>query len=472
MSQKKFIRDISASTIQIGVTQVANLLIFYLISKYISKEEFGFYNWAVALSSTIITVLSFGMDLVYVKRVASEYKPLETINLHFFHTLFSGIILIICALIISSFLPHLFQSNLLFLLILINQVCFSIANSIKLCINGHERYNYLAYIAVSANVLKISLILLLFFTHNFSLQFIIYSFIFSYLTEFLMSYYLANKIVQERIKPKVILSGYKELITESLPQLGTVLFDSALARIDWILMGILATAVKTAEYSFTFKIFEISKLPYLILAPILLTRFSKLFKKDGDFKPEDGNKLDDFFKLEMFIAILIPVMAITIWSDFFDWITDNKYGRVNELTYQLLAVCIPLHYATNFLWTMAFTQGQLKKIFLITAISSSLNICLNFVLIPVFGAEGAALSFLVSTIIQIILYQKMTLQDKYRFKQSVLLTSITIGIIAILSTRWLEIHTVFKLIFSVLIYILLSIFTGLFNIKTLKSISI
>lgn len=71
---KRFFKDISASAVQIGVTQVANLLIFYLISKYISKEDFGFYNWSMAVSSTIITVLSLGMDLVYVKRIASGFK--------------------------------------------------------------------------------------------------------------------------------------------------------------------------------------------------------------------------------------------------------------------------------------------------------------------------------------------------------------------------------------------------------------
>lgn len=466
----KFIKDISASTIQIGINQVSNLVIFYLISKYISKEDFGFYNWGVAICSTLITVLSFGMDLVYVKRIASGFQQKITIGLHFFHTLYSGILLLVITALVLYLFPGLMEARYLFLLILINQFTFSVSNSIKLCINGYEYFNYLAYIAIATNVLKVAVISILFYTHQFTIYTIIYSFIASYVIEFVIGYFFASKIVGETIRPRLIVKEYKILIIESLPQLGTVLFDSALARIDWILMGVMATAIKTAEYSFAFKIFEISKLPYIILAPILLTRFSKLFRQENEIDESTSLKLDHFFKLEMFISILIPLMAVCIWSEFFDWITDNKYGAVNETTYQILAACIPLHYVTNFLWTMAFTQGQLKKILIITMITSSLNIILNLALIPFFASEGAALSFLISTVVQVLIYYKVTAQTKYKFKIRIPLIVIANGSIAALITFFTNIHMAAKIPMALIIYVILSLFTGILNFKSLKSI--
>src|SRR5690625_4230096 len=272
MESKKFLKDISASTIQVAVTQVANLLIFYLISKYISKEEFGFYNWSMALSSTVIAIFSLGMDLVYVKRVASGDKPEATISIHFFHTLLSSVVLITAASIGSMLFFDRLEFKDLFLLIVINQSLFTIANSIKLCLNGYEKFNKLAIIAIFTSITRVVFIVSLLLLGYFSIYLIVIAFIVSYLIEFGVSYYIAGVTLKYYIKQKAPIKEYKRLVIESFPQLGTVLFDSTLARIDWILIGVIATAVKTAEYSFAYKIFEISRIPFLIIAPILLTR--------------------------------------------------------------------------------------------------------------------------------------------------------------------------------------------------------
>lgn len=466
---KRFFKDISASAVQIGVTQVANLLIFYLISKYISKEDFGFYNWSMAVSSTIITVLSLGMDLVYVKRIASGFKEKITISLHFFHALVTSGVLIVAIGFVTLFFPNLFNFNTLFLLVLINQSVFTIGNSIKFCLNGLEKYNKLALIAIITNLLRVSLTLALLFLNYFTIYFIVAAFIASYLIEFIISYFIARKVLNYFIIPKMYFGEYKGLIKESFPQLGTVLFDSALARIDWILMGIIATSVKTAEYTFAFKMFEVSKMPYLIIAPILLTRFSKLFKDERKIEENEKSNLDNLFKVELFLAVLIPITAIAIWSDFFDLITNNKYGAVNQLTYSILALCIPLHYSTNFLWTMAFTQGQLKTIFWITLITSVTNILLNIFLIKAIGAEGAALAFLISTLIQVFLYYKLTKQHNYQFNLKALISFVAIGILSVLPSYFLTLHFIFEGMITVILFLALSWLTHLIRLKTIKT---
>jgi len=469
MESKKFLRDVSASGIQVVVTQVANLIIFYLISKYISKEEFGFYNWSVALCSTIITVMSLGMDLVYVKRVASDIKTETTISLHLFHTLLSTAILIASGTVILTIFPDLLEFHILFLLVLINQSIFSITNSIKLCLNGYEKYNQLAKLSIIISITKVGSIISLFLFKKFTIEFIILAFIANYIIEFVISYYLTNSVLNYFIRPRLYFREYKLLIIESFPQLGTVLFDSALARLDWILMGIIATSVKTAEYTFAFKIFEISKMPYLVIAPILLTRFSKLFKNNKILNENEKINLDNLFKVEIFVAVLIPIIAIAVWPDLFDLITDGKYGTTTALTYIILALCIPMHYSTNFLWTMAFTQGQLKMIFVVTIITSSLNILLNLSLIPFFNSEGAAISFLISTIIQVILYHQYTHQHNYTFKVSFLIIGIIFGIISICMIYWLPIHWALKGIVVLIIYLLLTIISKFISLKTFKS---
>ena len=87
IKNKKILIDISGNTIQVIATQFFGLLIFYFISKYLSKEEFGEYNWSIALGFTIISIASLGLDLVYVKRIASGYDRVQTTGIHFFHSI-------------------------------------------------------------------------------------------------------------------------------------------------------------------------------------------------------------------------------------------------------------------------------------------------------------------------------------------------------------------------------------------------
>lgn len=469
MKNKKFLKDLSGSAIQIGVTQTASLLIFYLISKYISKEEFGFYNWATAICSTAIVILSLGMDLVYVRRVAAGITKEETISIHLFHTLLVNLLLIGTTSLILMFFPHLFTFKALFLLILINQSVINISNSIKLCLNGLEKYDYMAKVAIITSIVRVLSIVLLLLFHLFTMKMIMILFIANYLLEFGVAYFYAGKALLHYIRPKAYLEVYKSLIKESFPQLGTVLFDSAVARVDWILMGIIATSVKTAEYTFAYKMFEVTKLPNFIIAPILLTRFSKLFNNGNKLLESEKSNIDNLFKVEAFISILIPIVTIVIWTDFFDLITENKYGEVNQLTYTILGCCIPLVYSTNFLWTLAFTQGQLKMIFVITIITSVVNTGLNVFLIKNYGAEGAAISFLISTILQVILYYKFTRQQEYHFKLKILIQNLLLGVLIVIMTYFIPLPFYLRGLIAFVLYILLARVSNQISIKILKS---
>lgn len=66
--QGKLIRDLSASSAQVLLNHALNLVIFYLTSRYLSKEIFGELSWSLATSTILIALLSFGLDLVVVKK--------------------------------------------------------------------------------------------------------------------------------------------------------------------------------------------------------------------------------------------------------------------------------------------------------------------------------------------------------------------------------------------------------------------
>ncbi|HEX5654351.1 MAG TPA: hypothetical protein VFX58_14815, partial [Chitinophagaceae bacterium] len=213
------------------------------------------------------------------------------------------------------------------------------------------------------------------------------------------------------------LRDYIQLIRDSLPQAGVVFLNASIARIDWILLGLLATPAITAEYSFAYKVFELSPLPLLILAPILLSRFSKYFGQypDGQLT-QRKTELGMLIRFEMIAATSIPLILNMVWTPLVDSLTVNKYGAVNEKVFFLLSCCSPFLYINNLLWSVLFAQNKLTLILRITLFTFLILLIGDLVSIPLFAAQGAAFVYLLAIIAEYLNYLRYT--GLYRLRET------------------------------------------------------
>ncbi|MDI1354688.1 MAG: polysaccharide biosynthesis C-terminal domain-containing protein [bacterium] len=468
--KKKLVKDISASTLQTAITQAFSLLIFYFTSRYLAKDDFGEFNWSMAVGSTFIAMASLGLDVVYVKRIASGQDAVVMSGIHFFHTVMAGLVLTAMVFGVQLIFPSFAFAHPLFLMVFINLSLINIANSFRLALIGMEVYKYLAILAFITNVIKFALILFLYLQSYFTIYNVIYTFILISVLELILGYFFVSKSLSVRVKPILKIQEYKYFILESLPQLGVVFFDSALARIDWILLGIISTATVTADYSFTYRMYESSKLPLLIIAPILLTRFSKLFSDPERIDDKNRNDIRYFFKFELFVVMLIPITLACAWTPLMDFFTNNKYGKVNELNYLVLAACVPLHCISNFLWSMGFAQGQLKAIMYITLSVAVVNLGLNFFLIPDYKGMGAAISFLISTVLQTTLYIKLMNQKHIQLDLGTCLLAFVNAITAVCVGKLLSDQAVISAFIALALFSGLAVITKQIELKQIRNI--
>lgn len=468
--KKKIVKDISANTLQTFITQLFGLVIFYFTSRYLAKEDFGEYNWSMAVGTTIITIASLGLDVVFIKRIALNENILVISGIHFFHTLLVGILFSVLVLLIQSIFPSFTHYHPLFFIVFVHLSLINISNSFRLCLIGLETYKSLAVMALITNVFKFVTILGLYFIGYFTITNVVYAFIVSTSLELVLGYFFVSQRVSAKIKPVLKVKEYKYFIIESLPQLGVVFFDSALARIDWILLGIISTASITAEYSFAYRMYESSKLPLIIISPILLTRFTKLLRSGGRVKDKNIRDIQLFYKVELFIVMLIPIILVCSWAPLMDYFTNNKYGQVNTLNYILLAGCVPLHCVSNFLWSIGFAQGQLKAIMYITIVVALINFGLNYFLIPFYGSNGAATAFLASTVIQTLLYVKYMNQKVIKLNIKVSIIAFINAVASILIAKSLTNNIIFVTVLALGISVVIGILTRQLNIKEIKTI--
>ena len=462
----KLVNNLSANTLQLIINQLAGLIIFYILSIGLDKNSFGQINLALALMLAIFNILSFGIDQIAVRKLASGENPSTILSLYISHVLITGLVFYTLLFIGKLLFPFINAYNII-LLIGAGKLMIYFSTPFKQSAIGMERFRLLAYLSIISNIARACCLTILAVLHNITLRNVIIVFISGDLLELTIGIILFKLVTQLPLTIKWDKNNYAALLKESLPQFGVVMITSALARFDWIFIGIVLSAEKLAEYSFAYKVFEISTLPLLAIAPLLIPWFTRLFKDGG--VPDTG-KLKLLARMEMVIAAFTIMLINSCWSPVIDKLTAGKYGAVNEHTIFILTLCIPVIYLTNFLWTISFAKGRLKMIFTAFVITLVVNVITDIILIPIFKNEGAAIGYLAGYIAQTVyLIFKNDLKELNQVVYPLLICT-TCACLSVFGAKLLFVNVWVEIGAAVSFYLLGVIVTGQLSLRDRKSL--
>ena len=374
-------------------------------------------------------------------------------SLYSWHSLLSGFIFLLALAACWYFSGDGDRYRYLFLLAS-GKFILSLSLPFKSVASGREQFNVLLLMSIAANAVKLAGLIALFFLNMLNLPYVVLVFIAGDTAEFLVSLFLARREFSIRLKP-VPLRAYWNFLKASLPQFGIITFAIALSRFDHVILGMMTNVSAVAEYSVASRILEMSAFPMLIIGPLLLpmtarTRASALRHQ----------KLHWLLRVEMVLACFTIVVLNLLWSPVMDGITGGKYGKVNEHTIFLLSLCLPFLYLNNVLWSLQFSTGNLRAILLIFLSAFLVNAAANFLLIPLYGAEGAAMAYLLAIIMQSVLYiRKTALEGIGTAVQSLLICGF-LAVAIIMMTRYLISNPYYIPVTGSLLFILLIVAAG------------
>ncbi len=412
---RKLLKDVSASTIQVIVNQLLGLAVFLLISFYLSKDAYGELNWSIAVMAFITTVLGLRLEQIVVKKSAAVQDASGIMTLFMIHVLLSGAGFYLLLFILSFIFPTFFTAHNMLLLLALSQLFIFFSSPFKQTANGKERFDYLAIMSSTSNLIRsIALFFIIAFYH-LSIQWVLIIFITSSFFELVVSFFFVTRLMKIPLSAKISFGDYKIFLKESLPQIGAAVLMAGISRLDWILLGFFSTASLTAEYSFAYRVYELSPFPLLVIAPVLISRLARYFTNHSEQSLLQKKKeLSLLIRTEMIAATLIPLVLNIIWTPVIDSLTGNKYGAVNQWTFFILSICIPFQYINNIIWSAHFTQNRLKLIFRITLITFCIILTGDLLLIPLYNVKGAALVYLSAVIIEYINYMRSSELSKIR----------------------------------------------------------
>jgi O-antigen/teichoic acid export membrane protein len=410
------------NTLQVLINQVLGVFIFLLLSRYLEKEGYGELNWSLAVLTFITSILSLRLEQIVVRNVAAGKDPSAMLTLFITHNLTLGLVCFGLLLGGSFLFPAFFHRHSILWILSISQLLTFFALPFRQLATGKSAFGWLALLSIVSNLIRCAWLGWLAAFSAITIPRVLVLFTVSALVEFGLGGYIVVSRLQVPFRRKAPFSGYRQLIKESLPQVGLVFLTAGIARVDWILMGLFSTPAHTAEYSFAYRAYEFSPLPLLVLAPFLLNSFSRLFgganaDHAGAVPRIPGNPsaiaapvwLNSFARLSAIFATLFPLWLVLAWSPLVDLVTNHKYGQVNAVTFLILSACIPCQYLINIFWSADFAANRLRRILRITAITGVIVVVGDFFLIPVRGGVGAALVYLAAMIVQCILYTRGSL---------------------------------------------------------------
>jgi O-antigen/teichoic acid export membrane protein len=444
MTKNKLLSDISISSAQAILNQLSGIVVFFIISKYLTKSGLGH-----------ISILGFGLEHIAVRKTATGDADglLQSYLLHVFIT---GTAFLLLVWLIQENIPALQQDGRLFLLLSVSQ-CFSFfATPFRQVVNGLEKFKAFFFMSSCANIIKVILLLVLAVFNNVSLPVISKVYLVASFTE------LVACVLIYRVKLHLpIVSGfagkkYFSFLKEALPQLGITVFNTAVARMDWILLGLLSTAVMVAEYSFANKIFELVTLPLLILAPVIFPKIAKLFgNSNAHAQTNKINYLQTLMRLEIVIAVLVMLAVNICWKDIIDPLTDNKYGLSTRPLIFIISFAMPLLYINHIFWSILFAQEKMRTLFLIFLLTFVINLSADALLIPFYQARGAAVGYVIALFTQTCFYFYKTESVRIRNAVFHLLPVIISALMAGFISLYLFDFFIWQLIIAMCIYFFL-----------------
>ncbi len=151
-------------------------------------------------------------------------------------------------------------------------------------------------------------------------------------------------------------------------------------------------------------VYSIASRPFLMVGGILSGFFRPiLFQKEGQKYYLHANET---FKWWLIIATIIFTTTILLFlftgNFIINLILAKSYAQDSFNIFLIIGIAYAIFSTIQIVENRLYSIGQSKKVILPEIIGAAVNLIANFILIPVYGIEGAALSTLIAFLVQLL----------------------------------------------------------------------
>jgi O-antigen/teichoic acid export membrane protein len=185
----------------------------------------------------------------------------------------------------------------------------------------------------------------------------------------------------------------RAILKQSFPFALLTMLMAIYGRIDAVMIErILPTAIaadQTGIFAYAFRFLDALAMIAFLFSVILLPLFSKMLKKKEDIKPIITNSFSLLFFFSITATILLIAYRFPVLS-----LINPAIAQESARVFLFLVPCIIPLSMTYIFGTLLTANGSLRILNITSAIAIVVNVAINFTLIPLLEARGAAIASL------------------------------------------------------------------------------
>lgn len=376
------------------VASVCGFVWTILMARYLGVERYGILGFAISTTTILGVIDDFGISTHIVRHIATYNKsaPKYLGNAIPLKIIFATIKLLITFMIlvllkineITIFITLLFSIEMIFK---------SYVGTFNGTFQAFEIGKYQGIGITLLNTTTLLFILTAIYV-DLGLLGISIAYILANILTFTYEYYVLNKHV---VKPKFELDWEfcKKITLLSLPFAVTGILYTIYYSIDMVMLTKIVGDYATGIYSATYKLISVLTLFYSVYTAVIFPVMSKFFKNDKKLLVISYEK-----SIKYLMLVMIPLATGTVFYslDIIQLIYGHQYdAAASVLSILIWTVCLLfISGACNTLLNASHKEVTVTKIYAIAAV---FNIALNFVMIPYFSYNGAAVTTVLSDVL-------------------------------------------------------------------------
>ncbi len=205
-----------------------------------------------------------------------------------------------------------------------------------------------------------------------------------------------------RVRLGLDLALWRRLLATALPQGGVIILGSLYFRIDLLLLSFLSTDAEVALYGVAYKVVEVlSVLPLLFM----FTLFPEIARA-APHSPRLAEIVQIAFTSLQLAALPLVVYFAVFAVPVIEVVGGPGFAGAAPVL-RILMISVGLVFLNAVYFNALVALGRQKTLFLFLLAILAVNVPLNLVLVPLAGAEGAAISVTISEVAALILVTRI-----------------------------------------------------------------
>lgn len=389
------------------------LFVVMWLARYLGPAEFGLLNFVIALVSIFGVFATLGLKSIVVRDLIDHAESeKEILGTTFILRLFSGIFVYL--LLLSTIFIIKPDDTLSKILVAIYgaSLIFKSVEVIAFWFESQVTYKYVVWVE-NITFMMLSLVKVIMIWLEADLVQFAWVMLLESVIVALALLIVYSKVASSPKHWKVTITKARSLLKDSWPLIISSAAWVIYTRIDQIMIGEMLDLSAVGQYSVAIKLSDMVNFIPMIIAFSIIPTITKLRKK---------NRVLYLHQFQMTYDVVVGLMLmIAIFTTFTSgWIVELLFGP----EYKSAAPVLSLHIWSTIFVAMATVSGMflvnegLQKITMKRhLIGILINIPLNFLLIPIYGINGAAIASLASLAFSNYFYDALSSKARICFIQ-------------------------------------------------------